>query len=71
MDIDADQFDRQKRVASWSQSVITNSKICVVGAGAVGNEVVKNLLQLGVVDVTIIDFDDIVIANLNRCVFFS
>lgn len=71
MSIDDDQFDRQKRVASWSQNVITSSKVCVVGAGALGNEVVKNLLQLGVVDITVIDFDDIVIANLNRCVFFT
>ena len=71
MNIDDDQFDRQKRVASWSQNIITSSKVCVVGAGALGNEVVKNLLQLGVVDITVIDFDDIVVANLNRCVFFS
>ena len=71
MGIDDDQFDRQKRVAAWSQNAITTSKVCVIGAGALGNEVVKNLLQLGVENITVVDFDEVVIANLNRCCFFT
>src|SRR3989338_4850919 len=71
MSIDDDQFDRQKRVVGWNQEKITTTKVCVVGAGALGNEVVKNLLQLGVSNISIVDFDTVVKANLNRCVLFS
>ncbi len=71
MHIDEDKHDRQKRVTGWNQEKITTAKVCVVGAGALGNEVVKNLLQLGVGKITIIDYDTIVKANLNRCVLFT
>lgn len=43
----------------------------MLGAGALGNEVVKNLVQLGVRSLSIVDYDKVVPANLNRCVFFS
>lgn len=68
--IDADQFDRQKRIAGWDQDAISKLKVLVVGAGALGNEVVKGLAQIGVGKITVVDFDRIVKANLNRCVFF-
>ena len=69
--IDADRHDRQKRVSGWNQDAVGEARVLVVGAGALGNEVVKNLLQLGVVKITLVDYDEIVPANLNRCVFFS
>ncbi|MBI4406437.1 ThiF family adenylyltransferase [Candidatus Micrarchaeota archaeon] len=71
MDVDHDKHDRQKRVKGWKQEQVENSRACVVGAGALGNEVVKNLLQLGVRQLTVVDFDTVVKANLNRCVFFT
>ncbi len=71
MGIDNDKFDRQKRISNWNQEKISNSKVLIVGAGALGNEVFKLLLQLGVGKISVIDFDEIVAANLNRCVFFS
>ncbi|MDP3741716.1 MAG: ThiF family adenylyltransferase [Candidatus Micrarchaeota archaeon] len=71
MDIDSDVHDRQKRISGWGQEKITDANVAVVGAGALGNEVVKNLLQLGVQRLTIIDFDTVVKANLNRCVLFT
>ncbi|MFH0713474.1 MAG: ThiF family adenylyltransferase [Candidatus Micrarchaeota archaeon] len=71
MHIDEDVHDRQKRVSGWSQEKIATSNVAVVGAGALGNEVVKNLLQLGVSSISIIDYDVIVKANLNRCVLFT
>ncbi len=71
MGIDDDQFDRQKRIANWNQNKIESVKAVVVGAGALGNEVVKNLLQLGVCKLSIIDFDTVAKANLNRCVLFT
>lgn len=71
MDIDQDAFDRQKRISNWEQGPITNSNILVVGAGALGNEVVKSLCQLGVGKITLVDYDIVMKANLNRCIFFT
>lgn len=68
--IDLDQFDRQKRIAGWDQAAVSKSRVLVVGAGALGNEVVKGLAQIGVESVTLVDYDTVVKANLNRCVFF-
>lgn len=71
MAIDSDQFDRQKRISDWQQGALSKSRVAVIGAGALGNEVVKSLLQLGVNEISIVDYDSVVKANLNRCVFFS
>ncbi len=71
MGIDDDPLDRQKRISDWEQEPISEANVLVVGAGALGNEVVKSLLQLGVVKITLVDYDVIVKANLNRCIFFS
>ncbi len=69
--VDDDVFDRQKRVRGWNQDALERSRVLVVGAGALGNEVLKLLLQLGARKITIVDNDSIVKANLNRCVFFT
>lgn len=42
----------------------------VVGAGALGNEVLKNLALLNVGQILIIDFDEIEYGNLNRSILF-
>lgn len=42
----------------------------VVGAGALGNEVLKNLALLGVGEITIVDFDRVEKGNLSRSVLF-
>lgn len=69
--VDADRFDRQKRVEKWDQATIEKQNVLVIGAGALGNEVCKLLFQLGVGKVRIVDFDTVIEANLNRCVFFT
>ncbi|NUN11077.1 ThiF family adenylyltransferase [Candidatus Micrarchaeota archaeon] len=66
-----DVFDRQKRIQGWSQEKISSKNVLVLGAGALGNEAVKLLVQLGVGKITIVDYDEIAEVNLNRCVFFS
>ncbi len=71
MDVDEDRFDRQKRVPYWDQNEVEKQNALVVGAGALGNEVVKLLLQLGVGKIRVVDFDTVVPANLNRTVFFT
>lgn len=42
----------------------------VVGAGALGNEVLKCMVLAGFRDITVVDMDCIEISNLSRCVFF-
>jgi len=69
--IDDDKYDRQKRIAGWNQSKISNATIMVIGAGATGNEVVKNLVLTGIGKIILIDYDFINISNLNRCVLFN
>ena len=69
--IDSDRFDRQKRIAGWNQEIIRNAKVMVIGAGATGNEVVKNLALCGVGTIYLIDYDLIESSNLSRCVLFN
>ncbi|MHA1556999.1 MAG: ThiF family adenylyltransferase, partial [Candidatus Heimdallarchaeota archaeon] len=49
---------------------IKDSTILCVGAGAVGNEVCKNLGMLGVGHIRLVDFDIVSKSNINRCIFF-
>lgn len=65
-----DRFARQKLIRWWDQQKLQKSKVLVVGAGALGNEIVKNLALVGVGNITIVDMDQIEYANLSRCVFF-
>ena len=69
--IDEDKFDRQKRIAGWDQSKILNATVMIIGAGATGNEVAKNLALTGIGKIILIDYDIIEKSNLNRCVLFS
>ncbi|HIH19836.1 TPA: ThiF family adenylyltransferase, partial [Candidatus Micrarchaeota archaeon] len=71
MGIDDDVYDRQKRISGWQQEKVSKARILIVGGGALGNEVLKLLLQLGAQDITVVDHDNVVKANLNRCIFFT
>lgn len=62
--------DRQERIEWWSQDRLRTAKIMVVGAGALGNEVAKNLALLGAGYILIVDFDHIEISNLSRTALF-
>jgi len=65
-------FDRQERVIGKEVGEkIKNTKILVVGAGAGGNEVLKNLALMGFGNFTIVDFDPIEDSNLSRTTLFS
>lgn len=54
----------------WKTEQVSNAKIMVVGAGAIGNEVLKNLALLNIGNILIIDFDHIEYSNLSRSVLF-
>ena len=68
--VDRDRFDRQRRIEWVDMKGIGSARVLVAGAGALGNEVVKNLVLAGFRDIDIIDMDDIVPSNLSRCLFF-
>lgn len=63
-------FDRQERIQWWNQESLFKARVLVVGAGALGNEVLKNLALLGVGHMLVIDFDIIEDSNLSRAVLF-
>jgi len=67
---DEDAASRQKLLRGWQQEVLEDASVLVVGAGALGNEVVKNLVMVGVGTIYVVDFDVVVTSNLNRCIFF-
>ena len=52
---DADRYGRFRLISWWRQEKLAAAKVLVVGAGALGNEVLKNLALLGVGQVYIID----------------
>lgn len=66
-----ERFSRHAMVPGWSQRLLSESRVLVVGAGALGNEALKNLALLGVGELGIIDFDVIEPSNLSRCVLFQ
>ncbi|MEW6733236.1 MAG: ThiF family adenylyltransferase [Acidobacteriota bacterium] len=67
---DEDPFERQRRIDWWDQNILRRATIMVVGAGALGNETLKNLALLGVGRLFIVDFDTISGSNLSRTVLF-
>ncbi len=70
-DINNDKYDRQKRIAGWDQNKISNATVMIIGVGATGNEVAKNLCLSGIGNLIIIDYDIIEKSNLNRCILFN
>ena len=57
-------------ISWWEREKVQQAKVLVIGAGALGNEVIKNLALMGVGHIFIIDFDNIEAANLSRSVLF-
>jgi molybdopterin/thiamine biosynthesis adenylyltransferase len=64
------RYQRHGLIDWFSQDVLSRTKVAVIGAGAVGNEVIKNLALLGVGEIRIFDFDMIEEHNLTRSVLF-
>ncbi len=69
-DLDEDRYSRLTLIPWWNQEKLKDTLVMVVGAGALGNEVLKNLSLLGVGKIFIIDFDQIVNADLTRSILY-
>lgn len=67
---DDDRYDRLRLISWWDQDRLAAARVLIVGAGALGNEVLKNVTLLGIGQVYLIDFDSIESSNLSRSVFF-
>lgn len=69
-DPDTDRYHTFGYISWWQQDVVRNATVLVVGAGALGNEVIKNLALMGIGNILIADFDTIEDSNLSRSVLF-
>jgi molybdopterin/thiamine biosynthesis adenylyltransferase len=65
-----DRYQRHTLIDWFSQDDVRRSRIAVIGAGAIGNEIMKNLALLGVGAIDIFDFDHVEEHNLTRSVLF-
>jgi adenylyltransferase/sulfurtransferase len=69
-DLREDRFSRLRLIPWWDQSKIANCRLLVVGAGALGNEILKNAALLGFRKVIVVDLDRIDESNLSRTVLY-
>jgi molybdopterin/thiamine biosynthesis adenylyltransferase len=69
-DLREDRYSRLRLIPWWDQAKIRAARILVVGAGALGNEILKNLALLGFPQIVVIDLDRIEESNLSRAVLF-
>jgi len=67
---DDDRYSRLRLISWWRQERLAAAKVLVVGAGALGNEVMKNLALVGLGTTFLIDLDRIEASNLSRSVLF-
>jgi adenylyltransferase/sulfurtransferase len=65
-----DRFSRLRLIPWWDQGKIASCHLLVIGAGALGNEILKNAALLGFSQVIVVDMDRIEESNLSRAVLF-
>lgn len=55
----------------FRQERTAKARVMVVGCGALGNEVLKNLVLMGIRHIVVVDFDTVEADNLSRSVLFT
>ena len=60
------QYTRLEYLFQKDLEKIKNSKVCVVGLGGVGGIALEALVRSGVSEITICDFDNVNVSNINR-----
>jgi molybdopterin-synthase adenylyltransferase len=66
-----DRFARALLVQDWDQDRLAAATAILVGVGALGNEVAKNLALAGVGRLVLCDPDTVSVGNLSRTVLFT
>jgi molybdopterin/thiamine biosynthesis adenylyltransferase len=69
--LEEDRFSRLRLITWWNQEKIAATRVLVVGAGALGNEILKNLALLGFQKMIVVDLDRVENSNLSRSVLYS
>ena len=64
-------MDIYPKLSWFKQAKVQEARVMVVGCGALGNEVLKNLVLFGVEHIVAVDFDTVEVSNLTRSIFFS
>lgn len=70
-EIQEDRFSRFRLIPWWDQGKLRSARVLVIGAGALGNEILKNLALLGCERIVIVDLDRIEESNLSRTILFN
>lgn len=70
LNINNNRYSRFEMITWWNQSVLKSAKVLVVGCGALGNEIIKNLAMLGVGNIYLVDMDVVEESNLTRTILF-
>lgn len=69
-DFEEDRYSRLRLIPWWDQDRLKHAVVMVVGAGALGNELIKDLTLLGIGRILIYDIDTIENTNLTRSVLY-
>jgi len=69
-EVHEDRYSRFRLIPWWDQKKLQSARVLVVGAGALGNEILKNLVLLGFERIVVVDLDQIEESNLSRTILY-